>query len=60
MRAKEDIEPRDKNDEHHGYQEWYYHNGNISLRGKWIHGDSIGYQELHRKYFDSETNFYIR
>ena len=50
-----DIEPRDKNNLWHGYQEWY----GIKLlsRGVYKHGRKIGYRENHSWGF---TNFFIR
>ena len=54
---KEDIDPKDNKGYYHGYQEWYWGNGKIWYRGKWIHGDRIGYSEWHD---NKQTNFYIR
>jgi len=53
------INPKDKNNRYHGYVEWYWHNGDIWLRSKFIHGREIGYEERHYMQ-DSVTNFYIR
>jgi len=61
MSNKKDIDPTDKKGKHHGYHEWYWGNGKIWLRGKYIHGDRIGYHEWHSNYKSlDETNFYIR
>jgi len=51
------IKPKDKNGDFHGYQEWYWTTGELLLRGKYIHGLEIGYEEFHQT---SNTNFYIR
>jgi len=53
---KKDIDPTDKRGRLHGYQQWY-RNGKLWLRGKWIHGLEIGYEELHST---KQTNFYIK
>jgi len=53
-----DIEPKDNKLRWHGYQQWYWNaNGKIWLRGNFIHGLVIGYQEWHD---NKQTNFYIR
>jgi len=61
--SKKDIEPKDKRGRLHGYQQWYWTNGELKFRGKLIHYVEIGYQEWHNNIGvikDSETNFYIR
>jgi antitoxin component YwqK of YwqJK toxin-antitoxin module len=40
----------------HGYQEWYYHAGKLSLKGNIRNGVLIGYIEWHAK---KETEYYI-
>ncbi len=32
---------------HHGYQEWYFSNGNIGLKGFWYNGIEVDYEEFH-------------
>ena len=46
---------------YHGTQIWYNPlNFKLKLRGKWIHGVEIGYEEWHKTHEDPETNFFIR
>ncbi len=32
---------------YHGYQEWYFSNGNIGLKGFWYNGIEVDYEEFH-------------
>ena len=57
MKPIEDIEPKDKDGEYHGYQEWYDYFGNMNIRVIIKHGKELGYEEWHR--YDT-TNYYIR
>lgn len=62
MKKPKDIDPVDKNDKFHGYQEWYkysykYSYNQISVRSNYKHGLPIGYKETHRY---QRTLFYIR
>ena len=50
------IRSRNYKGQFHGYQEWYWKD-TIWLRGKFINGVEIGYEEIHLK---CKTNFYIR
>ena len=50
------IRSRNYKGQFHGYQEWYWKD-TIWLRGKFINGVEIGYEEIHLK---CTTNFYIR
>ena len=34
--------------ENHGYQEFYYVNGKLSLRANFKNGSGVGYVEMHR------------
>jgi len=56
MSKNKDIDPTDKNDRYHGYQQWYWH-GKLWLRCNWVHGLVIGYEENHNF---KETSYYIR
>lgn len=39
----EQINPRDNNDNFHGYQKWYEIGGKLWYQGCYKHGDPIGY-----------------
>lgn len=54
-RSKEDILPKDKKGEFHGYHEWYL-GGRLWLRGNFKHGLHIGYEEHHMY---NQTRFHI-
>ena len=54
---KKDINPINNNGQHHGYQEWYYVNYEIMLRGNYKNNIEIGYEEWH---FHGTTNYYIK
>ena len=57
MRDIKDIGEINDKGNYHGYQEWYLPSGGLELRGKFINGYEIGYEEWHSY---QETNFYIR
>ena len=61
MTEKQDIEPKKKG-QWHGYQEWYYIDYGIWLRGIYRNGEPIYYYEYHDDCYDSQskTNFYIK
>ena len=52
-----DIEPRNENDEFHGYQEWYLNDGTVGARSMYKNGEEVGYDEWHSA---EETSFFIR
>jgi hypothetical protein len=43
---KKNIDPK-KNDKWYGYQEWYWNNGEIWVRGVMKNGDGFKYVERH-------------
>lgn len=54
-----DIRNKNSKGEHHGYKEFYYVNGKLSLRANFKNGRIIGYHERHTPRFEV-TSFYIR
>ena len=56
MAKKRDIDPRNKNGDFHGYQEWYYDNS-LWLRCNYVHDEPKGYEDDHHK---ETTTYYIR
>jgi hypothetical protein len=55
---KRTIKSFNSKGQHHGYQEWYWDNGDkLRIRGYAKHGQANGYQEW---YSNKQTNFYIR
>jgi len=46
MYNKKNIDPK-KNDKWYGYQEWYWNNGEIWVRGVMKNGDGFKYVERH-------------
>ena len=53
---KKDIINTNNKGQHHGYQEWYWHNDEFYLRGVWKNGQLHRYQEWHSA---EQTKFYI-
>jgi len=53
-----DIEPRNENDEFHGYQEWYLNDGTVGARSTCKNGLYVGYHEFHVMVL--ATEFFIR
>ena len=51
------IQPINSKRELHGYQEWYWTNGQIWMKGVYKHGQRFGYLESHNA---NRTNFYIK
>ena len=56
---KENITPRNKRGQYHGYQEWYYYNGKLGLRCNKRNGNSDGYRECYYNGKISLLTFYI-
>lgn len=52
------IMNRNEKEELHGYQQWYYNNITLHIRGNMKNGDNIGYIEWHN--YTEITSFYIR
>ena len=55
--GKSNINSFDSDGKKHGYQEWYWSNGQIWYRCVMKHNLEFGYEEWHN---NKETNFYIR
>jgi hypothetical protein len=59
MVKNKNIEPRNHNDELHGYQEWY--GLELWVRVVYKHGFEIGYEENHGiNLYGYVTTFYIK
>jgi len=54
---KDDIRNNNTKGQCHGYQEWYWHNGEFYLRGVWKNGQLHRYQERHSS---KQTSYHIR
>jgi hypothetical protein len=54
-----EIKNYNNKQELHGYQEWYYGNDDLWIRGTAKHDEPIGYEEIHEHKW-SQTTFYIR
>ena len=59
MKNKKNIINRDFNCQFHGYQEWYYTDGKIELRGVIKNGNIIGYIEIHAFSLDRESTIFM-
>jgi len=56
---KDDIRNNNTKGELHGYQEWYYSNGEFYLRGVWKNGQLHRYQEWH-DIGNKQTEYHIK
>ena len=43
-----DINPYNDKGQAHGYWEWYYNNGNLYSKGKYLNRKEIGYWEWYK------------
>jgi hypothetical protein len=58
MKTKINIDPKNENDEFHGYQEWYLNDGTVGARSTCKNGLYVGYHEFHVMVL--ATEFFIR
>ena len=45
--TSKDITPRNDKGEKHGYWEYYYYNGQLYSKGKYVNGNRHGYWEYY-------------